>query len=52
MVNKRTYLNAADELAARAKKYALEHGISYSEAADRVLESDPDLAQRYKWEDI
>ena len=52
MEDKRTYLNSADELAAKAKRYAAENSVSYSEASDAVLEADPDLADRYKWEDV
>jgi hypothetical protein len=38
----------ADELAHRAKIYALENDLEYSEAAAIILDEDPDLAERYK----
>jgi hypothetical protein len=48
----RKYSNASEEIADRSKKYAAEHGISYIEASKIICDGDPELAKRYKLEDL
>lgn len=40
--------NPADELAHRARVYSLEKDIPYEKASAIIMESDEDLAERYK----
>jgi hypothetical protein len=49
---KKEFATAADEIADRAKTYAAEKKVSYEDAAKAILESDPELAERYKMEDV
>jgi cation transport regulator ChaB len=50
--DKKKYSSASDELADRADKLAAEKDWDYEKASTFVLKNDPDLAERYKLEDI
>lgn len=50
---KHEYTNVSEELAVKVKKYMADHkDVNYSEASRAVLESDTDLAKRYRDKDL
>lgn len=43
----KAFASTDDEVDAKTKQFAAEHKVSYSDAMNAVLDSDPDLKQRY-----
>jgi cation transport regulator len=49
--DKDTGESADEEVARKSKEYALKHNVSYEDASTAILDADPKLAERYKYDE-